>query len=461
MQNYSEMTEIPSVITVHLGAPGDAGENVTVNFPDYIKSVASNTLSPFLPENALKAAVYVIVTQALDRSNDSTYRRQGYPFDTTSSPLYDFKYTDMPSVFENINDIVNSQYNDYITGNADNAPYDFPDNPAFSTEQSAELARQGKSPLEILQYFYGSSIRIVENAPLDLQSGLFTPDLPLGKGSLGNSVSELQLVLNRIGENYPTLSRVSDANGVYGQSTALAVGEFQRLFDLPKDGNVDLKTWNTLLYVYSGIKNLNSLANIERDMTGNKTQFTSALKTGSAGEAVRQLQYYLSFVSAFDGKIPAVRINGIYDGNTETAVKAFQSEFDLKTTGEADVDLQNRLFNIYSGLFSVLPESSFGDSEYKYSGNTLSVGSRGGDVSVLEKYLNVISDTYTDIPKVKNDGSFDKDTEKAVLSYQKLFGLNESGNVTSTTWKSISDTYDLIKISSVKKPDDYPGYDLM
>lgn len=461
MQNYSDIAQIPPVVTVHLGAPADEGENVTVTFPDYIKGIAANTLSPFLPENALKAAIYVIVTNAIERINENTYRRQGYPFDTTASPDYDFKYTYSPSVFENINDIVNSQYTSYIAGSDGNTPYSFPDINLFSTEKSADLARQGKTPLEILQYFYGSDIRIVENAPLELNSGLFEPDLPLQNGSVGNSVTELQLVLNRIGENYPDLPRVSDENGVYGQTTVLAVREFQRLFDLPENGNVDFKTWNMLLYVYSGIKNLNSLADTARILLGYTNQFTSTLKSGSAGDSVRMLQYYLLFVSAFDGKIPPVLINGIYDQSTENAVRAFQSEFDLDVTGRADVEMQNRLFNIYSGLFSVLPQSAFWNSENPYSGNTLNIGSSGKDVLMLQQYLNVISEYYTTIPKVKADGAFDATTEQAVRSYQNLFSLSENGNVTSTTWNSITDTYNLIKISDVKRADDYPGYDLM
>ena len=37
---------IPRYITVHLGAPGQNAENVTVTFPDYIKNVASSEIYP-------------------------------------------------------------------------------------------------------------------------------------------------------------------------------------------------------------------------------------------------------------------------------------------------------------------------------------------------------------------------------------------------------------------------------
>ena len=36
----------PQKITVHLGAPNTPAENVTVDFPDYIKNVASSEIYP-------------------------------------------------------------------------------------------------------------------------------------------------------------------------------------------------------------------------------------------------------------------------------------------------------------------------------------------------------------------------------------------------------------------------------
>ena len=37
---------IPQQITVHLGSPNQAAENVTVSFPDYVKNVASSEIYP-------------------------------------------------------------------------------------------------------------------------------------------------------------------------------------------------------------------------------------------------------------------------------------------------------------------------------------------------------------------------------------------------------------------------------
>ena len=58
---------IPEEITVHLGPPDSAAENVTVPFVDYIKNVASSEIYPTWPESSLRANIYAIITFALNR----------------------------------------------------------------------------------------------------------------------------------------------------------------------------------------------------------------------------------------------------------------------------------------------------------------------------------------------------------------------------------------------------------
>ena len=52
-----ELPYIPETITVHLGPPNVAAENVTVSFPDYIKNVASSEIYPTWNESAIRANI--------------------------------------------------------------------------------------------------------------------------------------------------------------------------------------------------------------------------------------------------------------------------------------------------------------------------------------------------------------------------------------------------------------------
>mgnify|MGYP000402316896 FL=1 len=93
---------IPEAITVHLGAPDSAAQNVVVPFVDYIKNVASSEIYPTWPENALRANIYAIISYALNRIYTEWYRSRGYPFDITSSTSYDQKFIKGRNIFKNM-----------------------------------------------------------------------------------------------------------------------------------------------------------------------------------------------------------------------------------------------------------------------------------------------------------------------------------------------------------------------
>lgn len=105
---------IPTSITVHLGAPEEAARNVTVSFPDYIKNVASSEIYPTWPESAIRANILAQISFALNRIYTEYYRSRGYEFDITNSTAVDQAFVDGRDVFENISQIVDNIFNNYI-----------------------------------------------------------------------------------------------------------------------------------------------------------------------------------------------------------------------------------------------------------------------------------------------------------------------------------------------------------
>ncbi|MDD6033797.1 MAG: SpoIID/LytB domain-containing protein [Oscillospiraceae bacterium] len=103
---------IPQYITVHLGPPASNARNVTVSFPDYIKTVASSEIYPTWPENALRANITAIVTFALNRLYTSWYPSQGYDFDITNSTQYDQAFVYGRDIFDNISTLVDELFDD-------------------------------------------------------------------------------------------------------------------------------------------------------------------------------------------------------------------------------------------------------------------------------------------------------------------------------------------------------------
>ena len=224
---------VPQYITVHLGAPGSKADNVTLPFPDYIKNVASSEIYPTWPENALRANIYAIVTFALNRIYTEHYRSQGYDFDITNSTAFDQQFQPGNEVFDNIGRLVDELFNDYVVKNDQIQPYftQYCNGTTVTCRGLSQwgtvaLARQGLTPYEILQRYYGEDINIVFNAPIkgSIQS---YPGAPLRMGIVSNDVLTIQRELNRIAANYPSIPRIPQVNGIFEARTRAAVLKFQ------------------------------------------------------------------------------------------------------------------------------------------------------------------------------------------------------------------------------------------
>lgn len=85
-----------------------------------------------------------------------------------------------------------------------------------------------------------------------------------------------------------------------------------------------------------------------------------------------------------------------------------------------------------------------------YPGSPLQVGSQGTNVRTIQNQLNAISNSYPAIPKVAEDGIFGSQTAEAVRTFQKIFGLPQTGVVDFKTWYEISRVYVAVtKIASL------------
>lgn len=76
-----------------------------------------------------------------------------------------------------------------------------------------------------------------------------------------------------------------------------------------------------------------------------------------------------------------------------------------------------------------------------WPGYNLDIGSTGEKVEQLQEQLNAISNNYPLIPKIAVDGIFGENTQEAVLVFQDVFGLPETGTVDYRTWYKIQEIY--------------------
>ena len=441
---------IPETITVHLGLPDADAENVTVSFVDYIKNVASSEIYPNWPENALRANIYAITTYALNRIYTEYYRSRGYDFDITNTTRFDQAYVPNRDIFENISQIVDEIFNDYVVRQGTVNPL-FTQFCNGTTSKCAglsqwgtvTLANEGRTPYEILQNYYGQDINIIENVPV-LNIDESYPGTPLRVGDASNDVKTIQVELNRISENYPAIPKIPNENGIFDLATESAVREFQKIFDLSVTGEVDKATWYRIKQYYSGVKSLSDL--ISEGVTIQEAQrpYEEVLKVGSVGIGVSTIQYYLAVISYFLGNIPLIPLNGVYDEETADAVRQFQAYYGLSVTGEVDIETWDTLREIYISVVASIPDSFYGKRAKLYPGYFLTEGMRNDSVRDLQTYLSVIGRYYTEIPEIPVTGYFGSQTASAVSTFQRLFGLNITGAVGPVTWNDIAKQYDFL-----------------
>ena len=253
---------IPEYVVVHDGVPTDSSApNYWVKYTDYIKNVASSEIYATWPESTIYANILAIMSFTLNRVFTEWYRSRGFNFTITSSTAYDQKWIRGRNTYQRIDTLVDSIFNNYLARPGVIQPIftSYCDGrnslcSGLSQWGSKYLGDEGYSAIEILRYYYGNDMYI---ASADRISGVPSsfPGSTLTEGATGDKVRQLQLQLNRIGENYPAIPKIA-ADGIYGPLTANAVKKFQEIFALPQTGNTDFATWYAISRIYVGVSRL-------------------------------------------------------------------------------------------------------------------------------------------------------------------------------------------------------------
>ena len=434
---------VPNNITVHLGAPDEAARDITIPFTDYIANVTSSEVYPTWPTNALEANIYAIISFAMNRIYNEWYRSKGYNFDITSSPIYDQAYTENSSTYQNINNIVEEIFNNYVVKEGQIQPYftqycDGRNKTCNGLSQwgTVTLANEGKTPLEILKYYYGNDISIKYDAPVGDTTGGY-PGYAIGLGTAGNPVLAIQRDLKRIRQNYPAIPNITNTYGIYDQETEDAVKKFQEVFNLPITGVVDKGTWYKIKYIYTSVKKLSDLYSEGISKEEATFLYTDELNYGDTGIEVEYVHYFLDALAFLDNDIPRLPTDNIYDNNTITMVKAFQEKYGLPVTGVFTYSDWIVLQNAYNNILTSFPKEYQNYVNELYPDYFLTRGATGEDVKRLQRFLLAICRYDHSIPGVRVNGIFDELTEKSILKLQEDYGFDVNGIVGPLLWSKI------------------------
>jgi len=254
------------------------------------------------------------------------------------------------------------------------------------------------------------------------------PGTALREGSSGQNVRLVQFWLKIARTVYTSLANVT-VDGKFGAGTAAAVQRFQRYFGLTADGVVGRTTWQKLYEVY------NDIANRLLSPSLRPGEYPGVLRTGSSGTAVRELQFYLYLMSAYESSIPPVSIDGKFGADTERAVRAYQRFAGLTVDGVVGRTTWNSLYGRASQLRSSGPVVTL--KRLPYPGTPLTVGSSGETVLYYNLLLQRIAYYFPSVEAPPLSDQYTDETAAATRSAQQLLGLEQTGIADADTWTAV------------------------
>lgn len=237
------------------------------------------------------------------------------------------------------------------------------------------------------------------------------------------------------------------ASGYFGTLTKEAVIQFQKAKGLIPDGvvgpqtqaalaeNTQLMMTQTTMSVRTTTRTNNTPTRTPNRARTNQPQVSqrsnSFLSVGSRGQEVQALQEVLTGIGYYRG-----RVNGVFDANTEAAVRRFQQA--KKLTVDGIVGSQTRAALPAVGgtspnaserrTRSTAQKSSPVPTQQRTNPTVLAQGQTSQAVVDLQRRLRELS--YF---RGRLTGSFDSDTKEAVIAFQKDQNLLADGVVGANT----------------------------
>lgn len=138
----------------------------------------------------------------------------------------------------------------------------------------------------------------------------------------------------------------------------------------------------------------------------------NSLRLGNTGLAVQALQTRLRELGYYSSDI-----SGVFDDNTETAVRRFEQTYGTMQTGVATADLQRRLFASDALVYGSEEYNNAVIAQYR----VLQRGDVGSSVYALQQRLRNLNYPITEL-----SGTYDNETANAVMLFYEAYGLTAS-----------------------------------
>lgn len=167
-------------------------------------------------------------------------------------------------------------------------------------------------------------------------------------------------------------------------------------------------------------------------------------------EAILNLQRYLRQLSYHYPQITPPPLDGIFERDTERALREFQAMQDLPITGRADRRTWDELYRMYRvSIAENEPPRTVAILPFVAGEILIETGDEGFTVNVLQYMLRELGESLAELEEVDISGIFDENTARAVQLFRKQNGLPEGDTVDLVTWNTLVDRFNRLGVENV------------
>lgn len=158
------------------------------------------------------------------------------------------------------------------------------------------------------------------------------------------------------------------------------------------------------------------------------------------GANVRSLQTMLRVISEHDRRLPIIIPDGIYGQDTINAVSAFQRTNSLPVTGITDQATWEAIARAYD-LALIYRDKPEPIQVLLEPDQIIRLGEYNANLYLLQAMLTFLATQEKTISSPSISGTMDKATSDALSAFQRLAGLEATGELDRLTWKNVVQQY--------------------
>lgn len=159
-------------------------------------------------------------------------------------------------------------------------------------------------------------------------------------------------------------------------------------------------------------------------------------------QPIRDLQTMLRVLARDDERLPTVVPDGIYGQTTLGAVTEFQRLYGLPMTGVTDLETWDAIYAQYEKALIRIDKAEPIEIIMNPS-EEFRLGDEGPYIYLMQSMLIWLSQGHDSITRPDHTGVFDGKTQTALMGFQRLSGLPETGTLDKISWKNLSRQFTL------------------